>query len=296
MMAAATVRSIRRRLQERLVVDANVNRLYVAYRKLRFRPPKCERLSPFTNIYHCCTHKTASTWFKAVLSDELIYKYSGLIGIPYVQLGLRSAKIEHALPSRTIGIHLYIDYDTFCRIPKPVAHRAFFVLRDPRDVVVSWYFYARNTHSTTRSGRADPVAAIRRDLRSMPLVQGLCYMIDRLDDWGSFDAARSWARAARSNPDLAILRYEHLARNERKFLRDLLDHLEIDVPARELDELYERTCYRRQAGGRRQGAEDVHAHFRKGVSGDWQNYFDRTIEVHFRSRAGDLIEELGYAA
>ena len=273
-----------------------ISRLYVAYRMLRYRPPRCERRSPYTNIYHCCTHKTASTWFKSVLSDDMVYKYSGLTGIPYAQLGLNSAKIEHSLPTRTIGIHLYVDYETFRRIPKPAAHKAFFVLRDPRDVVVSWYFYARNTHAAVPVGPDDPVAASRQALRSMPLDKGMCYMIDRLDEWGSFHAARSWVQAARAEPDLAILRYEDLAGDERHFLSELLRLLHIEVPQREFEELYERTCYRRKADGRSPGAEDPHSHFRKGVSGDWRNYFDRTFDNYFQSRSDGLIDELGYSS
>lgn len=291
--AVSVVRGFRRKLQGRLVVDPSVNRLYLGYRRLRYGLPYCERRSPFANVYHCCTHKTASTWFKTVLLDPTIYKYTGLIGIPFVQLGLRFARIQHGLPPRTIALHLYIDHDTFRRIPKPAAHRAFFVLRDPRDITVSWYFYARNKHLV--SGRGDPVAAVRRDLQALTVGEGLRYMINRLHEWGSFEAQASWARAAAMNRDVAIFRYEHLASDERGFLLDLLRFLEIDVPADELDALYERTCYRSRAGGRGQGTEDASSHFRKGVSGDWRNHFDEKISAHFRATTGDLTEELGYA-
>lgn len=288
------VPSIRWRLRSRLVVDPAVSRLYVGYRKLRHGLFRCERRSPFENIYHCCTQKTASTWFKAVLLDPIVYKHTGLVGIPFVQLGLKHARIEHPLPPRTMGLHLYIDHETFRRIPKPAPHRAFFVLRDPRDVTVSWYFYARHKHPAAGVGPDDPVPAVRRDLEALTPGEGLRYMIDRLADWGSFDAQASWVRATAKDPDLALLRYEELARDERKFLEGLLDLLRIEVPPDELETLHARTSFRSRSGGRRQGAEDARSHFRKGVAGDWRNHFDERTEAHFRERTGDLVEELGY--
>ena len=37
-------------------------------------------------------------------------------------------------------LRLYMPYDGFAALTKPEPWRAFFVMRDPRDVVVSWYF------------------------------------------------------------------------------------------------------------------------------------------------------------
>jgi Sulfotransferase domain len=37
-----------------------------------------------------------------------------------------------------------------------------------------------------------------------------------------------------------------------------------------------------------------HHHYRKGVAGDWQNYFDSSLRRHFREVTGDLLDVLGY--
>ena len=120
-------------------------------------------------------------------------------------------------------------------------------------------------------------------------------MIDRLAEWGSFDVQRSWLHA-QSNNNVSLLRYEDLARDEAGFLVSLLELLEIDLPQDELDGLYRRTCYRKKAEGRSQGAENIRSHYRRGVAGDWRNYFDESIAGHFRARTGGLVEELGYEA
>ena len=144
--AGGALRKAKRWFRQRLVVSDNASRLYLAYRKHSYREHEVKQSSRFANIYHCCTQKTASTWFNTVFSDPTIYAYTGLVAIPYMHMGLKFARIEHALPRGTIGVHLYINYSVFQGIPKPDTYRGFFVLRDPRDIAVSWYFYARYTH------------------------------------------------------------------------------------------------------------------------------------------------------
>jgi hypothetical protein len=39
----------------------------------------------------------------------------------------------------------------------------------------------------------------------------------------------------------------------------------------------------------------AHDHYRKGVAGDWRNYFDPPLRAYFREVTGDLLDALGYA-
>jgi hypothetical protein len=91
------------------------------------------------------------------------------------------------------------------------------------------------------------------------------------------------------------LRYEDFADDNRAFLGDLLDYLEILIPPSEFDKLCERHSFQRQTGGREQGIEDQESHYRKGVPGDWRNYFDDSVMARFREVTGDSLERLGYS-
>lgn len=46
--------------------------------------------------------------------------------------------------------------------------------------------------------------------------------------------------------------------------------------------------------GRAAGQENVNHHFRKGVSGDWENYFTDAVKEAFFAKHGWLGEKLGY--
>ena len=247
--------------------------------------------SALDTIYHCCTQKTASQWFRAVFNDPGFYRHTGLVTYPFVQLGLRSAFIPKAFPSGTVATHLYIDYSTYAKIPKPARFKTFFIMRDPRDAVVSWYFSAKHSHTPV-----NPMPQLRQDLENLNLTQGLQYIIDRLVEFGSFDAQRSWRLAAEAAQDspVALFRYEDLVTDSRAFLTRLFTYLDITMPQEKIGSLSERISFEKLSGGRKQGQEDVQNHYRKGIAGDWKNYFDEVVLRYFKDKTNDLVSVLGY--
>lgn len=58
--------------------------------------------------------------------------------------------------------------------------------------------------------------------------------------------------------------------------------------------LYDRNRFEKYSGGRKKGLENPNSHYRKGIAGDWINYFDDTTISHFKQVTKDLLEVLGY--
>lgn len=248
------------------------------------------------NIFHCCVHKTASTWVSQILSDTVVYQYSGLTQYMYQKAmpgGIdRRAITERAFgrpfPEKTIVSQLYIDYDSFLEIPKPGAHKAFYVLRDPRDVTVSWYFSMKKSHSAN-----EEVQRVRKALRHKEKEEGILYCIEFLADYGTFEAQSSWMRAG-SDPNVLVCQYEDLTGSEQIERFELLfDFLDIGLPKSKLLQLLARYTFERLSG-REKGVEDQGAHLRRGVAGDWKNHFDRDLAECFDQMTGGIVVELGY--
>lgn len=264
--------------------------LRVARQRPRTQPDGVEvaERSPFDNIYHCSIQRAASQWFRGVFTDPDVWRHTGLAIEPYREIGHRRARLATPFPKRTIVTALYIDYPTYMAISKPERYRAFYVMRDPRDALVSFYFAMRYSHRPT-----EEVAELRPRLRAMGLEDGLHLLLDWMDDVGFFASQVSWV-SAELDSSAKLFRYEDLAADHRVFLGSLLAHLEINIPQDAFEGLTTRHSFSAVAGGRHQGVEDPYHHFRKGVPGEWVEFFSPDLVDHFRSVTRDDVEKLGY--
>jgi hypothetical protein len=253
--------------------------------------------SRFTNVYHCCIGRTGSQWLRRMLSDSIVYRRSGLRTYGYQdrlpgridQRGLTERTFERPFPPHRIITPMYLSFDNFRDLPKPAAYRAFFVYRDPRDIVVSAYFLHRNTD--TRGNTAED----RTFLQAASLEDGLISTIDRAERRGVYDAFRSWSDAASKDPNVKLIRYEDLTGDRGSgLIEDLMAHCDVAIDPQELRELLDRCSFDRLSGGRRKGQADRSSHYRRGVSGDWAKYFTPRVDERFNEVAGDLVPLFGY--
>lgn len=245
--------------------------------------PNC----PHVNLYHCSTQKTASQWLRLILRS--VYAYSGLDEYAYAAYPERTQDIHitQPFPRWTFVSQLYIDYATYCEMPKPDSYRTFYILRDPRDIVVSEYFSLLYSHSLVGN-----IPQQRRALSAMSQSDGLVYTIKILRDFGLFDAQRSWIDHC-DDPLVKIFHYEELTHSEEKFLTCLFQHCDLAVPLAEVQRLIRLHGFKALTG-RERGQEDIHDHYRKGIAGDWSNYLDVRCLEEFAQATGDLVTVLGY--
>jgi Sulfotransferase domain len=253
--------------------------------------------SHYTNVYHCCIGRTASQWLRRLLSDPVVYHRSRLRTFTYQERlpgridtrPLTERTFERPFPKRRIVTPLYFSFENFRDLPKPERYRAFFVFRNPRDIVVSGYFLRRNTDTLGNTPED------REFLRTASLEDGLVYIIDRAERRGVFEAFRSWSDAPSEDPNVKLIRYEHLTGDDRfETIRDLTAFCDIGIHPSELGRLMDKWSFRRLTGGRRRGQADESSHYRSGVPGDWERYFTPPVEQRFNEAAGDIPSLFGY--
>ncbi|MEM6485637.1 MAG: sulfotransferase domain-containing protein [Pseudomonadota bacterium] len=284
--------TVHRRRAFALEMDGQLELASRAYRDAnRLSSEQLENVaqSPWRNIYHCCTQKTASQWIRALFGHPAFFRATGLYPQPFVQLGLNEAKPMRPWPANTAVCHLYVHYQDFSAMPKPGRHRSFFVLRDPRDAVVSWYHSARYSHNA-----AYPIPYLRQQLAGRSPLHGLTFMTTWLQKVGYFDAQLSWLDACQNGADTAVFRYEDLCGDSRAFIEQLLDYLHIPMSSADRDLLDTDLDYQRFSGGREKTDLNIHSHYRKAEPGDWQRYLNGAAWTHFKNTVGDLPARLGY--
>lgn len=94
--------------------------------------------------------------------------------------------------------------------------------------------------------------------------------------------------------DGLIIRYEGMKQNQGEVLATVFDHLACDYDSEVIAQCIERATFEKMSG-RAVGDENAPlADARKGISGDWKNYFTRKDGELFDELAGQLLIDLGY--
>ncbi|MFQ5510006.1 MAG: sulfotransferase [Leptospirillia bacterium] len=114
--------------------------------------------------------------------------------------------------------------------------------------------------------------------------------------------ARDWAKdivgfrnAYRDLPELYCeVRYEDLLAEPALHMTRIFDFLGVAKDADLVASVVEQNAFKKLSGGRERGSEDSSSFYRKGISGDWKNHFDRKSAQMFEKEAGSVLKELGY--
>jgi len=254
-------------------------------------------------------HRCATTW-----TVTLILALSR-------ELGLRVAQEDRyeKLPSDLAKVGFLTHSNATDGIVQQLAkvdYRAFHVVRDPRDILVSSYFSDKYSHYVY----GQQFAEFREQLGAMAFAEGLCLELERRT--AEFEALAGWNN---HNPRVYETRYEDLTTAPFEEFSKILEFLGIPmpqagmanraaraklaangllqrfgmsvpvggIPPQWLRALLDKNSFQKIAG-RQKGQEDQKSHYRKGVAGDWVNYLTGANKELFKTRWGQLVVDLGY--
>ncbi|HNB60659.1 MAG TPA: sulfotransferase [Phycisphaerales bacterium] len=91
------------------------------------------------------------------------------------------------------------------------------------------------------------------------------------------------------------VRYEDMVADPVACVRNLLSWLEVETTDDFVHGIVEECRFEKFSEGRPRGEADPKAEWRKGIIGDWRNYFTEDDKAMFKRMAGGLLVELGYA-
>lgn len=219
--------------------------------------------------------KSGGTWFVNLLGDALslpkrdIYVDDGynvfdVTKHPWYEgeqsLGLKESCIikSHEFP----GSQLHNFQAKFIHL-----------IRDGRDVVTSKYFYEKDF-------------CVQNGIYSEFNIYFDEYMNRTSIDWSNF--INAWLKV-----DVVLCRYEELLNDPYRTLQRILPLLGSEVST---DKIYE--SIKANTKGKMKKALDktfkYNTFVRKGIKGDWRNYFTEYNKETFKKYAGDTLIKLGY--
>jgi len=164
--------------------------------------------------------------------------------------------------------------------------KIFNVLRDGRDVVVSRFFHDLRFH------RERMMKEYGHQIQNSP---------NRLPDQLVVEYLYWWKRGvqtiaeARKKAPLSFfdIRYEDLLADRKTVLKDAFEFLGVSDSEEIVSACAEAGAFKNFSNGRMRGVEDRESFFRKGISGDWENYFTDRQRDAVEALFGDFLRSLG---
>jgi len=184
------------------------------------------------------------------------------------------------------------SYPSLTPVPAPhklawralTGQRLVCIMRDPRDVATSAHFYYHQGQWA--------ISKILKDMR---------------DGTGSFSVMGPWdaymsAWNALPYHPMSLVKFERLAKDPFRCLKEIVADLEIDAPT---DAHMQEACNRQSFAAKKQWIESTTKplplgkglnlkHMRKGKPGDWKNHFTEKEKRMARTFFGKTMAELGY--
>jgi hypothetical protein len=182
--------------------------------------------------------------------------------------------------------------------------RVIHIIRDGRDQAVSMLHHVWNRSTdqggvqTLMPGEFERREIYRKDPQRLLLTGEGMFTEERLRG-----AARSWnARVGRTaedgpallGPNYTEVRYEDLLERPHEEVARLAGFLGADTREKAVQQAVRSASFERLSKGRERGQEDTSSFYRKGVAGDWTNYFTERDKEIYKEEAGELLIRLGY--
>lgn len=129
----------------------------------------------------------------------------------------------------------------------------------------------------------------REHLKSLSENEGLKFMINSNKLERIIEIQISWV-----NSDDTIIKYEDLLTNDTQILKKIIiSDFQLPISGKKLHEIIIENKFK-NVTGREPGIEDILQHNRKGIKGDWKNYFTPEIKELFKQKYGEHLIKAGY--
>ncbi|NJL82057.1 MAG: sulfotransferase domain-containing protein [Chloroflexaceae bacterium] len=240
--------------------------------------------NPFANprkqklIIHCSHHKAGTVWFSNVLKEV-----ANQFGLQFQYC--RQEKLY-------LTTEIFLEDHSCLDFEKLPPHRGSHIIRDPRDMIISGYFYHLWTHekwaNIPRQKYGD--RSYKDYLNSLDLEAGILAEIKRAIN-GGIKEMSIWDY---TDPNFINIKYEDLVKNEREIFSSIFRHY--GFHERAIAQSLEIVDYYSFKNVKKREAKEnfKKSHLRSGRSGEWRELFTDAHKAYFKEHCGDILLKLGY--
>lgn len=221
--------------------------------------------------------------------NKLIAGFIRSINWTAIQESGKSVIIDKITPYRDTAANVLASIDRY--FPKA---KVIHLVRDGRDVATSGVF-----HWLTKSTGFETASALDINRKQFIIGDPSARTPDRFfNDTELVEWATTWVQPIEalldSGRDVLLIRYEEMIADITNVIKRICTHLELRTSRKVLDACASNSTFELMSGGRKRGEENPTAHVRKGVVGDWKNYFTKQDGVLINEKIGKKLVEFGY--
>lgn len=234
--------------------------------------------------------KSGTTWV-----ENFLYKVPGYCFRPLY--GDRRKIVLNELPKNALSnaprkcysfykTHIHPTQSNIEILNRADINKIVIVFRDPRDVVVSRYFYYLKRPPETWEPNAREYSSISRDEGMM---HSLGQVVESYLTW-----INGWLKEAEKHPDkYHVVKYEDLRNDPEDVFKGISDFFSLNLNEQQVFGILKKLEQERDKHkfGGNVGNKTT---FRKGVVGDWKNHFNEEMVSKFKAASGDSLIKLGY--
>ena len=242
--------------------------------KTPFADPNDKKL-----IVHCCYHKVASKWLTKILRN-IAKEYN---------LSFQNCRQKELRKNTDI----FVQNHSLVNFSKLPSYKGSHIIRDPRDVIISGYFYHLWTDEKWAHISKEEFGnkSYQEYLNSLKQEEGILAEIKRASkeikemvDWNY------------NNSNFIEIKYEDLIYQEEIIFAKIFQHYGFNKEAIELSlKIADKHSFKNVAK-RKIGEVATKSHLRSGRPSQWKELFSEQHKKYFKSLLGDAVVKLGYEA
>jgi len=158
------------------------------------------------------------------------------------------------------------------------------MLRDFRDCVVSQAFMESKYETWDGYFTGPEMEALDNQ-----------FLRNYLTNYESQKDFEMWVKLVSERPDqVMIVRYEEIKSKPEATLKRVFEFLGVNSADSIVAQCLQKNTFQKLSGGRKPGEADASHFYRKGIVGDWRNYFSVENVATFKEIAGDTLIAAGY--